>query len=201
MFSRRTDARPSGRLVGAVLYVLDRWATGQRNAFVRDRTLRRLGAAGPGCQFSGSIRVSGPDKVRLGSNVHIADSAWIRGEGGVTIGDNTHISRNLVLYSVNHQWEGERLPYDETLVERGVTIGRNVWIGMNVCITPGSVIGDGAIIGMGAVVAGEIPPFTIAVSSPLRIVGQRDEARYRELDEAGAYGGASGRPLTGERPR
>ena len=115
----------------------------------------------------------------------------------MSIGDNTHISRNLVLYTCNHQYAGERLPYDEQVVLKPVEIGRNVWIGMNVCIAPGARIGDGAIVGMGAVVSGVVEPMAIVASQPLRQIGQRDAEHYKQLDGLGAYSGAAGRPFGG----
>ena len=130
--------------------------------------------------------------MEVGNNVHFGDNAFIRAEGGLTIGDNTHISRNLVLYTINHQAEGARIPYDEQLVAKPVTIGRNVWIGMNVCIAPGTTIGDGAIVGIGTVVFGDVPPLSIIGSPPWSIIGQRDEARYKRLDREQAYGGPDG---------
>lgn len=140
----------------------------------------------------GAARITGIENCVFGSNVHIGNNAFIRAEGGLRIGDNTHISRNLLLYTINHRYNGRRLPYDEEIVHRPVEIGRNVWIGMNVCITPGTKIGEGAIIGMGCVVSGEVPPLAIVGSEKWRILARRDEAEYRELEMAGEYGGADG---------
>ena len=157
--------------------------------------LRSLGAVGPGSHIYGRAVISAPGNVRLGANVHINTGAYIRAEGGLEIGDNTHISRNLLLYTMNHDYMGTALPYDEQMILKPVSIGRNVWIGMNVCIAPGTVIGDGVIVGMGTVVSGEIPPLSIIGSQPCRIIGQRDAEHYRTLDEQGRYGGANGRLL------
>jgi acetyltransferase-like isoleucine patch superfamily enzyme len=155
--------------------------------------LSRMGACGIGCDLKGRCYITGSARMQLGNNVHIGDNAFIRAEGGLKIGDNTHISRNLVLYTFNHRWEGKRIPYDDQLVYKPVLIGRNVWIGMNVCISPGSVIGDGAIIGIGCVVSGEVPSLTVVGNQKWRIIGQRDEALYRKLDEANAYGAHDGK--------
>ena len=158
----------------------------------------RLGSiaeVGPGCGAWGRIALTGAANMRLGSNVHIGDGAFIRAEGGLSIGSNTHISRNVTIYTRNHQSEGEALPYDDTFDDRPVTIGRNVWIGMDVCITPGVTIGDGAIVGMGTVVAGTVAAGAIVVSQAARVVGSRDPDRYERLENAGAFGGPSGVPL------
>jgi maltose O-acetyltransferase len=157
----------------------------------------KLGAVGPGCRIHGRPTITGAMHARLGANVHLGTGAFIRAEGGLSIGDNTHISRNLVLYTINHDYAGERLPYDERMRERPVVIGRNVWIGMNVCIAPGTTIGDGAIVGMGTVVFGDVPAGAIIGAASWQQIGERDADHYRRLDEAGSYGGANGLPLGG----
>jgi maltose O-acetyltransferase len=154
-----------------------------------------LKACGKGTHVRGEFNIFGASEIALGSNVHIGPNAFIRGEGGLSIGDNTHISRNLVLYTVNHRYEGSRVPYDEELVAAPVTIGRNVWIGMNVTIAPGTTIGDGAIVGLGTSVFGEVPALAIIGSEKWRILGRREADRYHSLDQAGDYGGTDGRPL------
>ncbi|MEO1602196.1 MAG: CatB-related O-acetyltransferase [Pseudomonadota bacterium] len=57
---------------------------------------------------------------------------------------------------------------------RGVTrVGHDVWTGFGATIMAGSHIGSGAVIGAGAVVAGDIPPYAVAVGNPARPVRQR----------------------------
>ena len=150
---------------------------------------------GNGVKLHGKIVLINPSKVEIGDNVHIGENAYIHSDGGLKIGNNTHISRNIVLYTVNHDYEGERLPYDEKLIEKKVEIGRNVWIGMNVKIIPGITIGEGVIIGMGTVVSRDVPPLAIVGSAPQRIIKYRDEKKYYELKDKKKFGGASGRLL------
>jgi acetyltransferase-like isoleucine patch superfamily enzyme/2-polyprenyl-3-methyl-5-hydroxy-6-metoxy-1,4-benzoquinol methylase len=125
--------------------------------------------------------ISDPSKVVIGKNVHIGNNAFIKSDGGLTIGDNTHISRNLTLYTVNHNYASDILPYNSEMIFKKVIIGKNVWIGMNVCITPGTIIGDGAIIGMGTVVSGYVPPLAIVGSQKWRILGERDKKHYHDI--------------------
>jgi maltose O-acetyltransferase len=186
-------SRRFNRLIGAVATRVRRYANSLDQiaacASLRDATV------GSGASLNGRVRITGASRLTLGANVHIGDGAFIRAEGGLRIGDNTHISRNVVIYTMNHRYEGQALPYDDGLILKPVTIGRNVWIGMNVCIVGGTTIGDGAIVGMGSVVSGEVPPLAIVGSQPLRELGSRDAATYARLDAARCYGGANGRPL------
>lgn len=157
-------------------------------------TQHGFGQYGPGCKVRPSAAFTGAERIELGANVHIGSGAWVRGEGGLRIGDHTHISRNVAIYTLNHRYEGERLPYDEQMEHKPVRIGRNVWIGMNVCICPGTVIGDGAIVGLGTVVFGEVPAMAIIGSAAWRVLGTRDPERYQALEAQGAYGGVNGLP-------
>lgn len=157
--------------------------------------MHRMKRCGEGVGLWGKVHITGVENMSLGDNVHIGRNAFIRAEGGLEIGANTHISRNLLLYTINHDYNGRRIPYDEKCLARSVSIGRNVWIGMNVCIAPGTTIGDGVIVGMGTTVSGCVPAMSIIGAQKWRIVGMRDEAHYEECDRANAYAGPSGRPF------
>lgn len=115
-----------------------------------------------------------PEKLVVGSYVFIGKSFFIRAAGGVSIGDYTHISRNVVIHTVNHNIYGELLPYDRTEILKPIKIGSYVWIGMNVCILPGVEIGDGAVIGMGTVISKNVNPGEIVVGATQRVIGRRD---------------------------
>lgn len=160
-----------------------------------DRLVAKIGKCGKGVHINSPAIITAPEMIEVGNNVHIQENAFIRAEAGLKIGDNTHISRNLVLYTMNHDYEGNRLPYDEKLIRRPVQIGRNVWIGMNVCITPGTTIGEGAIIGMGTVVSGNVPAFAVVGTSKWRLLKYRDKEHYQALEEDRRYGGVGGLPL------
>lgn len=159
------------------------------------KLLARARSCGKGVILGGAVSITGIEKCDLGNNIHIGANAFIRAQGGLRIGDNTHISRNLVLYTINHQYIGDRLPYDERLVKKEVVIGKNVWVGMNVCIAPGTTIGDGAIIGMGTVVSGDVPALSIIGNAEWRVLGWRDRNHYEELESAKSYGGTNGVPF------
>lgn len=146
-------------------------------------------------RFNGVSFISGLENIEIGNNVHIGNNAWIKGEGGLYIGNNTHISRNLVLYTVNHNYNGELLPYDNTSINKKVIIEKNVWIGMNVVILPGTHIEEGCIIGAGAVVAGRIKKCSIYGASLGKIINKRDEEHYDSLNKNKKFGGINGNKI------
>lgn len=147
---------------------------------------------GTGVKVNGSLTLTGPASAAIGNNVHLGDGTYIRAEGGLVIGDNTHISRNVSIYTISHEYEGEALPYDRRFRFHPVTIGRDVWIGRGVHIAPGARIGDGAIVKMGAVVEGVVPPGAIVAPPKAQFIRSRDPDRYVEHRSAGRFVGAHG---------
>ena len=179
------------------LHVIDA-AEGERETFQRELLLSQLQSCGTGFRINGKLAISSPQYVTIGNNVHIGDNAFFRSEGGITIGDNTHISRNVTIYTTNHRYHGEVLPYDDFEFCEPVFIGKNVWIGMNVSIVRGVSIGDGAIIGMGTVVTRDVPPLAVVGNPPMRVIKERDHEAYKKLETARRYGGMNGSPLSDE---
>lgn len=85
------------------------------------------------------------------------------------------ISTHPMFYSTLKQ-NGMTLSSIDKIEEKlTVKIGNDVFIGANVTVLDGVSIGDGAIIGAGAVVSKDIPPFAIAVGSPIKIIKYRFE--------------------------
>lgn len=77
-------------------------------------------------------------------------------------------------YIMGGDWGGAIAPVmDELPIKGDTVIGNDVWIGQNVTIMPGVHIGDGAIIGANATVASDIPPFSIAVGNPAKVMRRR----------------------------
>lgn len=155
----------------------------------------QLKHCGKKVHFQGSIKIICPEKVVLDDNVIIGNNSYLDGRGGITIGQNTHISRNFVVHSSSHDYHSSRLPYDDTYVLKPVAIGCNVWIGTNVVLIPGITIENGAIIGAGTTVTKSIPELAIVGNQATRIIKFREREHYLKLDSAKKYGGISGREL------
>ena len=88
-------------------------------------------------------------------------------------------------YVMGGDWGSMIAPVKEQLPLKGDTvIGNDVWIGQNATIMTGVKIGDGAIIGTNATVAKDIPPYSIAVGNPARVIKKRfDDELIQLLEE------------------
>ena len=139
----------------------------------------------PNCNISNSC---------LGDYSYIAEGGRI---GRTTIGKFCCIGPNFLtglgkhptreFVSVHPAFYSDAPPTGRALTAGGIfrdkediSIGNDVWIGANVVVLDGVSIGDGAIIGAGAVVTRDIPPFSIAVGVPCRVVKYRFDPR--EID-------------------
>ena len=70
------------------------------------------------------------------------------------------------------EWGLEKENVAQAWDQKGdIIIGNDVWIGYEAVILPGVTIGDGAVIGCRAVVTKDVPPYTIAVGNPARVIG------------------------------
>lgn len=118
--------------------------------------------------------------VFLGHNVHF-NGMNISSGGRVTIGDNFHSGKDCLIICLYHNYNGSKIPYDNTNIYKDVTIEDNVWIGHRTIILGGVTIGEGAIIQAGAVVVKSIPPCAIAGGNPATVFKFRDKDHYYRL--------------------
>lgn len=158
-------------------------------------TMASFAKCGRDVQIHPSVMIRSAECVSVGSNVHIGEDGHIQADGGLTIGDNTHISRRVTIYTSDHDFRrNDYLPYGPGRRKAAVSIGRNVWIGMNASILPGVKVGDGAIIAMGAIVTRDVAAMEIVAQPKAKRIGERNAVTYQALDEAGRYGGPGGSP-------
>lgn len=125
-------------------------------------------------------------KTQLGHNVHF-NGMRIYGKGKVRIGDNFHSGKNCKIITDIHNYNGSRIPYDNTYIRKDVVIEDNVWLGMDVIILGGVTIGEGAIIQAGSVVVRDIRKLAIAGGHPATEFSKRDAEHYYRLVEQKAF--------------
>ena len=106
----------------------------------------------------------------------------------VHIGDNVLIGPNVTLATPMHPF----LPEERNARQRAdgsyynleyakpITIEKDCWLAANVTVCGGVTIGEGSIIGAGSVVTRDIPPHSLAVGNPCRVIREITEADRME---------------------
>ena len=112
------------------------------------------------------------DNVSVNDFVHIGATNYIEIGNNVLMASKIFISdHNHGIYRGDNQTPPSVPPAERFLTcDQRVVIGDNVWLGEFVAILPGTTIGQGAIIGANSVVSGTIPPYSIAVGAPAKVV-------------------------------
>jgi acetyltransferase-like isoleucine patch superfamily enzyme len=110
----------------------------------------------------------------IGDHVSIREFCDIGALGGLSIGSNVSIASGTVILTTEHDYRQITTSMRDapTLLKR-TSIEDDVWIGSQVGITAGVTIGRGSVIGIGAVVTKSIPPYSVAVGVPARVIDQR----------------------------
>lgn len=130
--------------------------------------------------FSVRRKSSFTRNTTLGKNTHFG-GMFIDGRGNVRIGDNFHSGQECRMITQNHNYEGEAIPYDNTVTAKDINIEDNVWMGTRVIVLGGVTIGEGAIIQAGSVVVSDVPKCAIVGGSPAKVFKYRDVERYERL--------------------
>lgn len=115
------------------------------------------------------------EMLSIGANVYVGPRAYIDAtDGGIDVGDHCLIGPNVVIRASNHVFSDySRTINSQGCIGKGIKIGKDVWLGSNVVVLDGVNIGSGCVIGAGAVVTRDIPPYSIAVGVPAKVIALR----------------------------
>jgi acetyltransferase-like isoleucine patch superfamily enzyme len=156
----------------------------------------QLKRCGPDCVFEAGALVFHPETIELGRNVYVGHHAILKGyyQNWMRIGDETWIGQQAFLHSAggieigarvgigpgvriitsSHAEAGRELPILDSPIELApVVIEDDCDLGVGAIILPGVRIGKGAQIGAGAVVTADIPPYSVAMGVPAKVMRER----------------------------
>lgn len=117
--------------------------------------------------------------IHFGNKVVVNINCTFLDDGIINIGNCVMIAPDVKIYTATHSLDlEERMPsYDVPGAESvcdtialTVTVEDGVWIGGNSTILPGVTIGHHSVIGAGSVVNKDIPPYSVAVGNPCRVI-------------------------------
>lgn len=116
--------------------------------------------------------------ITIGKNCLISEFNVLRGQGGITIGDNVYTSPFVQMMSVNHVYADRTQPIiAQGITAEGIVVEDNVWIGSSAVILDGVHIGKGAVVAAGAVVTQDVPSNTVVAGVPAKVVKEITETR------------------------
>jgi len=124
--------------------------------------------------------------ISIGACTSVNRFCVLYGTGGISIGRDCLIAPMCVIVAGSHRFDDPRVPINrQGRTAKGITIGNNCWLGSRVTVLDGVTIGDGCVIGAGAVVSCDIPPNSVAVGVPARVIKQRsphtDDGHHKGL--------------------
>lgn len=142
-----------------------------------------IGSVGEG------VDIRPPLRVDYGHNITIGDGSWVNfgltalDVAPIVIGQDVLIGPNCSLYTAIHPTEPRprRAKWESAAP---ITLEDNVWLGGSVVVCPGVSIGENSIIGAGAVVTRSIPPNSVAVGNPARVIKALEPSVPRAIEAA-----------------
>lgn len=144
---------------------------------------------GEHCEIKGGICVYGGGRIQIGKHLYMGGYSYIHAADSIQIGECVIISNHVRIMDNNshptspdERWnmsvagreqdDGSVSPlWDSTRAEHSpVVIEDNVWIGEFASVLKGVTVGKGSIIGSHCVVTKDVPPYSIVVGNPARVV-------------------------------
>jgi acetyltransferase-like isoleucine patch superfamily enzyme len=114
--------------------------------------------------------------IEIGDNVHIGTNNIIGARKKIVFEENVLMGPHVMVGDHSHEYADIEIPVKfQKVTEPGpVRIERDSWIGANAFIMPHVTIGRHAVIGANSVVNRDIPPYSVAVGSPARVIKRYD---------------------------
>ena len=111
-------------------------------------------------------------RLEIGDHTYIGYNAHIMACGDMKIGSNVVIADKVYISDNQHGFQDVTRPImPQPLTHPGpVIIEDEVWLGEGVCVMPNVKIGKHSVIGANSVVTKDIPPYSVAVGVPAKII-------------------------------
>jgi len=114
--------------------------------------------------------------IHLGERTNIGFNSEIFSASEVRVGKNNLIAAYCYLIGGTHSMDRTDLPpLDQSRISRGIHLEDNLWLGANVKVMDGVRIGHDSVIGTAAVVVKDVPPYSVAIGIPAKVIRNRLE--------------------------
>lgn len=129
-----------------------------------------------GCWLNINNRESTKVQIEIGNNTFIGRRNFFSSGNLIRIGDYCLTGIDCKFMGSNHIYSDPMKPYitTGTTDEWTINVGANCWLGAGVSIIGNVKIGHGSIIGADALINKDIPPFSLVVGNPGKIIKRYD---------------------------
>lgn len=163
---------------------------GNRAQILRGANINAIGnpknkiSIGDGVQIQQGvdIRALNDTCIKIEEDTFIGPYVCIAGPGNIKIGKGCLIAAHSGLFANNHIFT-DLMQYiaKQGITRKGIVIEDDCWLGHRVTVTDGVTIGKGSVIGAGSVVTKDIPPYSVAVGTPAKVVKSRIADKDKQL--------------------
>lgn len=113
--------------------------------------------------------------IDLGHNTYVGPYSSFSGKD-ILVGENCLIGPYVGIFANQHVFEDITRPIcEQGNSYAGIVIGDNCWLGTGVKVLDGVTIGTGSVVGAGSVVTHDLPPYSVAVGVPAKVIRKRTE--------------------------
>ncbi len=111
-------------------------------------------------------------RLRIGNGCVIHSNVHIGAAESVSVGEGVLIASRVYITDHDHDFSDPSVPpiKNRRLLTAPVEIGDYAWLGEGAMVLKGVTIGRHSVIGAGAVVTSTIPPYSVAVGVPARVI-------------------------------
>lgn len=130
------------------------------------------------CTIGENTRITVNNKLKKGEKVVIRNNVYIGRNNFFTVGgfleimEYSIVGDNCSFLCSDHSFDNPLIPYSlsGSTSDQEIRIGVNCWFGINVTVVGNLKIGHGSVIGANSVITKDVPPFSLVVGNPAKII-------------------------------
>ncbi len=174
LYRRFAYHQAEARLKGGQVQFQGMVFTGKRVEFHARRGHGRL-LLGPWCWIGNDNKLRAHEgQLTLGAKVVMGRDNVVNTYLDIEIGDASILADWIYICDFDHRFDRLDVPIkDQGIVKSPVRIGSDIWLGEKTTVLRGVDIGHGSVVASHCLVNADVPPFSIAVGVPVRVVKSR----------------------------